>query len=210
MTVAGAPFGERSPRLALGRGVPLPNLSPAAPAGADEGAARQERPIHKTWLAEIKRPMDESQARAQGEVGIGGKRLPSGTKGERAASGRFAEGESEPEVASLTSTGHGSGLRVDQAGGAEGSRVAASDPQMGSLTSVGCDSSPRADQTAGAGGRSPIPKGGRADAPTRRRADAAEPLSCQILRCRASHPKGEGWEGDRNLFPKGASAPQEG
>jgi hypothetical protein len=42
-------------------------------------------------------------------------------------------------------------------------REAANDLKMGSLTSVGRDSDPRADQTAGAGGRSPIPKGGRAD-----------------------------------------------
>ena len=49
---------------------------------------------------------------------------PVGTRGERAASGRFAEGESEAEVASLTSTGHDSGLCVDQAGEDVGSREA--------------------------------------------------------------------------------------
>ena len=72
---------------------------------------------------------------------------PVGTKGECAASGRFAEGESEAEVASLTSTGRGSGLCADQAGRAEGRREAASDPQVRGLTSAGCGSTLRDDQT---------------------------------------------------------------
>ena len=58
-----------------------------------------------------------------------------GTRGERAASGRFAEGESEAEVASLTSIGRGSGLCADQDGRAEGRREAASDPQVRSEAS---------------------------------------------------------------------------
>ena len=45
-----------------------------------------------------------------------------GTVGEWAASGRFAEGENEPEVARFTSAGCGSALRADEVGGAMGLR----------------------------------------------------------------------------------------
>ncbi len=45
-----------------------------------------------------------------------------GTEGKRVPGGCFAEGESEAEVASLTSAERGSGLCADQAGRAEGQR----------------------------------------------------------------------------------------
>ena len=67
---------------------------------------------------------------------------PVGTGGERAASGRFAEGESEAEVASLTSTGRGSALCADQGGGAEGHGIAVSDPQVRSEASRQAEAQP--------------------------------------------------------------------
>ncbi len=43
-----------------------------------------------------------------------GKKWVKGTGGKRAASGRFAEGESDPQVRGLTSVGRESAIRDDQ------------------------------------------------------------------------------------------------
>ena len=67
-----------------------------------------------------------------------------GTVGEWAASGRFAEGENEPEVARFTSAGCGSALRADEVGGIGGLRS----PCPGSLIGAWAAVAARACQTA--------------------------------------------------------------
>ncbi len=75
-------------------------------------------------------PVPRGRLSSQGSV------CPVGTRDERVPCGHHGTAVNESEVASLTSTGHGSAMCDDQAGRAEGRRVAASDPKMGSLTSA--------------------------------------------------------------------------
>ena len=77
-----------------------------------------------------------------------------GTGGKRATCGRFAEGESDPQVGGLTSTAHGSVLCDDQTDRIRGKRAACgrfaegeSDPLVGGLTSTAHSSVLCDDQT---------------------------------------------------------------